>query len=46
MHDRRAALASVRRLHVPRRHHSGDAPPTDAEVPTDAETHVAETHVD
>jgi predicted PurR-regulated permease PerM len=46
MHDRRAALASVRRLHVPRRHHGGDAPPTDAEVPTDAETHVAETHVD
>ena len=49
MHDRRAALASVRRLHVPRRHshHGGPEPRADAE--THAETHVgspAETHVE
>jgi len=46
MHDRRVALASVRRLHVPRRHHGGAAPPTDAEVAADADMQVAETHVD
>jgi AI-2 transport protein TqsA len=40
MQDRRAALASVRRLHVPRRHHGGGAAPSDAEVHTDAEPHV------
>jgi AI-2 transport protein TqsA len=40
MHARRAALASVRRLHVPRRHHGGAAPPSDTEVLTDVEAHV------
>jgi predicted PurR-regulated permease PerM len=40
MHDRRAALASVRRLHVPRRQHGGAAPPPDAEVLPDVEAHV------
>ena len=39
MHDRRAALASVRRLHHPRRHHGATAPPPDtaaeAGTPTD-----------
>ena len=35
MHARRAALASVRRLHVPRRHpHPHPPPPSDTEVPS------------
>src|SRR4051812_4388521 len=33
MHARRAALASVRRLHVPRRHPHPPPPPPDPEVP-------------
>jgi predicted PurR-regulated permease PerM len=39
MHDRRAALASVRRLHVPRRHHGATArhpeAPADGQTPAD-----------
>jgi predicted PurR-regulated permease PerM len=33
MHARRAALASVRRLHVPRRHPHAPVPPADTDVP-------------
>jgi predicted PurR-regulated permease PerM len=40
MRERRAALASVRRLHVPRRHHGPAGPPPDADDLPDVEPHV------